>query len=99
MAFYLLVDLQLAEKAQYRAYTQAHTAGERTSFSWRRFIMTRAIDKSILIMVECESGARTHRTPKALSCEIVNARFLFAKLWECDASSRRFHYLGSWVLS
>ena len=37
MAFYLLVDLQLAEKAQYRAYTQAHTAGERTSFSWRRF--------------------------------------------------------------
>src|SRR6266700_6012639 len=81
-------------------HTHKRTQPERgRRFHGADFIMTRAIDKSILIMVECESGARTHRTPKALSCEIVNARFLFAKLWECDASSRRFHYLGSWVLS
>ncbi len=63
------------------------------------FIMTRPTDKSILIMVKRKSGARTHRTPKALSCEIVNARFLFAEVWECDTSSRRFPYLRKWVLS
>src|SRR5262249_17467513 len=43
------------------------------------------------IVMSCfESGAKTPRSPKALRAKSDSGRLGFAKLWECDASSRRF---------